>query len=159
MDPLLTGVRQMAGVVIDLDGSFFIQLAIVALVYVVLRKLVFEPYLATLDAREAKTIRTREEATDLRAEAEALEQRYETALADARDKAISARADLRAQGTKRREEVLGQARRVSTAKVDAARAAVDAQFEGARTDLKGRVDEIASLVVDKVLGDSPSAGR
>lgn len=158
MDPLQTGVRQMAGVVIDLDGSIFIQLAIVALVYVILRKLVFEPYLATLDAREAKTDRTREEAIKLKAEADALEQRYETSLADARDKAISARATLRAEGNKRREEVLGQARRVSNAKLDAARAAVDAQYEGVRTDLKNRVDEIAGLVVDKVLGDSPRAG-
>jgi len=149
----------MAGVVIDLDGSFFIQLVIVALVYVVLRKLVFEPYLATLDAREAKTVRTRGEATDLRAEAEALEQRYEAKLAEARDTAVSARASLRAEGNKRRDEVLGQAKRVSTAKIDAARAAVDAQYEGVRTDLKGRVDEIAALVVDKVLGDTPSAGR
>lgn len=159
MDPLQTTIRQMAGVIIDLDGSMFIQLAIIALVYLVLRKLVFKPYLATLDARETKTDQTRDRATALKTEAQALAERYERELAAARDKAISTRQTLRAEGTLRREQLIGEAHRVANAKMSAAQAAIDAQYEGARADLGTRVDEIAGLVVDKVLGEAPRQGH
>lgn len=159
MDPLQTTVRQMAGVVIDLDGSMFIQLAIIALVYLVLRQLVFKPYLATLDARETKTDQTRARAEAIKAEARALAERYERDLAAAREKAITARQTLRAEGTLRREQLIGEAHRVAHAKMSAAQAAIDAQYEGARADLKTHVDEIAARVVDKVLGDAPRQGN
>lgn len=159
MDPLQTTIHSMAGVVIDLDGSIFIQLVIIALVYFVLRALVFRPYLATLDARETKTHQTRERATQLQTSARALEARYETELATARDKAVTTRQTLRAEGTLRREQLIGEARRISTAKMDAAHAAIDAQYEGARADLKTQVDPIAALIVDKVLAETPRQGH
>lgn len=157
MDPLQITVFSMGGVIIDLDGSFFIQLAIVLLVMAALRQLVFKPYLDAIEARDAKTDRTREEAEAVRARAEALAERYEATLADARQKASDARLALRAEGSARRDQVLGEAKRVSTAKMDAARAAIDAQYEGVREDLKGRVDELSGLVVDKILGQQGGA--
>lgn len=159
MDPLQTTIHSMAGVVIDLDGSIFIQLVIIALVFFVLRALVFRPYLATLDARETKTLQTRERATQLQIKARALEARYETELATARDKAVTTRQTLRAEGTLRREQFIAEARRISTAKMDAAHAAIDAQYEGARADLKTQVDQIAGLIVDKVLAETPRQGH
>lgn len=157
MDPLQITVFSMGGVIIDLDGSFFIQLAIVLLVMAVLRQLVFKPYLDSIEARDAKTLRTREEADAVKARAVALAERYETTLADARQKATDARQKLRAEGTSRRDEVIGEAKRVSNAKMDAARAAIDAQYEGVREDLKGRVDELSGLIADKVLGQQGGA--
>ncbi len=157
MDPLQITVRSMGGVIIDLDGSFFIQLAIVLLVMAVLRQLVFKPYLDSLEAREAKTDRTREEAEAVKARADALAERYEATLSEARQKAVDARQSLRDDGNARRDEAIGEARRVANAKMDAARAAIDAQYEGVRSDLKGRVDELSELIVDKVLGQQGGA--
>lgn len=158
MDPLQTTVRSMGGVIIDLYGSFFIQLAIVLLVMAVLKQLIFEPYLATLEAREKKTDRTREDAEAIKARAEALAEQYATDLATARSRATEARQVLRTDGAARREQVIGEARRVATAKMSAAHAAIDAQYEGARGDLKTQVSEIAGLVVDKVIGDHGRGG-
>lgn len=152
MDPLQITVRSMGGVIIDLDGSIFIQLAIVLLLMAALRQLVFKPYLETLENREKKTDRAREEARAVQARAEALAERYEAKLAEARASAVEARQAMRTEGNARREEALGEARRVSAAKMGAARAAIDAQYEGVRSDLKNRVDELAELVVDKVMG-------
>lgn len=152
MDPLQITVRSMGGVIIDLDGSIFIQLAIVLLLMAALRQLVFKPYLETLENREKKTDRAREEARAVQARAEALAERYEAKLAEARATAVEARQAMRTEGNARREEALGEARRVSAAKMGAARAAIDAQYEGVRSDLKNRVDELAELVVDKVMG-------
>lgn len=157
MDPLQITVRSMGGVIIDLDGSFFIQLAIVLLVMAVLRQLVFKPYLDSLEAREAKTDRTREEAEAVKARADALAERYEATLTEARQKAVDARQSLRDDGNVRRDQAIGEARRVANAKMDAARAAIDAQYEGVRSDLKGRVDELSELIVDKVLGQQGGA--
>lgn len=157
MDPLHMTVYSMGGVIIDLDGSFFIQLAIVLLVMAVLRQLVFKPYLDSIEARDAKTDRTREEADAVKARAEALAERYETTLAEARQKASDARQALRAEGSARRDQVIGEARRVSNAKMDAAQAAIDAQYEGVREDLKGRVDELSELIVGKVIGQKGDA--
>lgn len=157
MDPLQTTVRSMGGVIIDLDGSFFIQLAIVLLVMAVLKQLIFTPYLNTLEAREKKTDRTRDEAEKLTTRATALAERYEADLATARARATESRAALRAEGSARRDQAIGEARRVAVAKMDATRAAIDAQYDGARADLKTRVDELSGLIVDKVLGEHGGA--
>lgn len=157
MDPLHITVFSMGGVVIDLDGSFFIQLAIVLLVMAALRQLVFKPYLDSLEAREAKTDRTRAEAEAVKARAEALAERYNDTLSEARHKAIEARQALRDEGNTRRDQTLGEARRVANAKMEATRAAIDAQYEGVREDLKGRVDELSERIVDKVLGQQGGA--
>ncbi|MCA9539450.1 MAG: ATP synthase F0 subunit B [Myxococcales bacterium] len=152
MDPLQTSIQPMASVVIDLDYSAFIQLAIVLLLMVVLKRLIFNPYLQTVEARDRKTESTRREAAELRAKADALAARYEKAFTEARAKATEARQDLRSAGLVRRDEALGEARQVASAKVDAARASVDAQFEGARRELTGHVDALAGLVVEKIIG-------
>lgn len=152
MDPLQIPVRSMGSVTIDLDGSFFIQLVIFLVAMAVLRKLVFEPYLAALDARESKTVRTSEAAAELQARADALAQQYEADLAAAREKATDARKALRSEGLAQRESLLKGARTVSSDKIDAARAAVEAEYDGARAELSKQVDELATMIADRVLG-------
>lgn len=152
MDPLQIPVRSMGSVTIDLDGSFFIQLVIFLVAMAVLRKLVFEPYLAALDARESKTVRTSEAAAELQARADALSAQYEADLAAAREKATEARKTLRSQGLEQRETLLTEARGVSSAKMAAAQAAIDAQYDGARVELSKQVDELATMIADRVLG-------
>ena len=121
---------------------------------VVLRALVFRPYLDNLDARAARTSETREGATSLRARADALASRYEEALAGARAEGLAERGGLRTAGQSHKDEVVTQARADASKTLEAGRTKVEADVGRAREALLTQVDDIARMVAEKVLGRS-----
>lgn len=143
---------QQSAVTLDLDHSFFFQLAIVLLLMAVLNKLVFKPFLRSVEARDAKTTHMRAEAAALRGKAESLRAQYDESLSAARKEANSARRALRVEGIDDKDG------RIKTARVDATRvqsdaeAQMQAQFDVAREQLLTQVDGISRQVVEKVLG-------
>ena len=99
MDPIYTNIRLMAGVNLDFDLTFIIQLAFVLILMFVLKRLVFNPYLEALDSRESKTTVTRASADEIRQTANERIAAHEDALASARARAMTAKPNcaLRAQ--------------------------------------------------------------
>ncbi|MCB9534737.1 MAG: ATP synthase F0 subunit B [Myxococcales bacterium] len=152
MDPLQNSLRTMGGVVIDLDYSFVIQLGIVLVLMVLLKQLIFEPYLKSIVARDARTDEARDDADALRKRAAELSDRYAAGLHDAREAAFEARQALRITGAAEKEAVVTEARQDAARTLEEGHTQAATQFEAARTKLLAQVDDIARLVVEKVLG-------
>ncbi len=143
---------QQSAVTLDLDHTFFFQLAIVLLLMAVLNKLVFKPFLRSVEARDAKTTHMRAEADALRKKGETLRVRYDERLAEARRDATGVRRTLRVEGVDDKEDRI-KAARVAAATVQAEAAAdMQVQFDAARGQLIGQVDGISRQVVEKILG-------
>ena len=153
MDPLLQSLREMGGgISLDLDHTFWFQLVLVISTIVLLKRFIFDPYLRTLDDRELKTGATRAKATALREKAEAAAQRYRDDLDAARDKALSVRASLRTEAVDAKEATVSAAKADAEETIREAQARLEAELESARKDLATKVDDLSTMVVDKVLG-------
>jgi F-type H+-transporting ATPase subunit b len=152
MDPIHIDVRIMAGVNLDFDLTFIIQLAFVLILMVVLKRFVFDPYLEVLDARESRTVTTRSEADEKKAKADARLAAHEDALASARARALAAKTQLRAVGVDHKEQAISAARTDANATIQAAQNEVTQQIDAARSAISGEVDTLAREIVAKVIG-------
>ena len=142
----------MAGVSLDLDFTLVIQGVIVVVLMFLLKKLIFDPYLATVDERERQTESTRDEAASLRAQAEETSQKYEASLESARARAAALRQTLRLEGVEAKEESIGSARRDANEVMESAQAEIETQVDAARSALSAEVETLSKLVVEKVIG-------
>ena len=66
---LALSVALLGGAIIDLDGTFFLQLGIFLAIFAMLNVLVFRPMLALMDARETATDGAKASARELETEA------------------------------------------------------------------------------------------
>ncbi len=153
MEPVQSLVL-MASVSLDVDWTLLFQFGLILVLMVVLRALVFGPYLENLDARTAKTDDTRKDADALKAKAEELAQRHHDAIAAARSEGLGIRGDLRIAGAHYKDETISQARADAHARVEQAGARVQSELGQAREELLGQVPDIARMVAEKVLGRS-----
>ncbi len=151
---LETSLSVMASVSLDVDLTLLFQLGLFLVLVVVLRALVFRPYLDNLDARTARTDDTRNDAAALREKADQLAERHQAAIATARSDGLAERGGLRTEGQAHKDEVVGRARAEASKSLEAGRVKVEADLSGAREELLGQVDDIARLVAEKVLGRS-----
>lgn len=152
MDPIYTNIRLMAGVNLDFDLTFIIQLAFVLILMFVLKRLVFNPYLEALDSRESKTTVTRASADEIRETANERIAAHEDALASARARAMTAKTELRAAGSARKEELLTAARGEANSTVEAAQQQIEGQLQTARAELNDEIDSLARSIAAKVIG-------
>lgn len=152
MDSMQNTIHYMGGVSLDLDLTFAIQLAFVLTLMVVLNKFVFGPYLKAVDERGRRTASTKDEAAKLRAEADALADRYERSLADARSAALEAKLSLRTEGIDQKDALVQSARSDANETIDKAQKAIDDQVAAERPNVDAQVAELSALVVQKVIG-------
>lgn len=137
---------------IDLDHSFFVQLALVLVLMAVLNTLIFKPFLRSIELRAAKTVDTRHKAAELQARATALKATYRGQVAEARADAVAQRQVVRIDAGATKDKVVGDARTRAADGLASAKAQAETQVGEARTVLLGEVDDLSRLVVEKVLG-------
>ena len=145
-------VALVASPVIDLDGTFFIQAGIYIALILILNPLLFKPWLAAQARRRESIEGAFQKAKDLRVEADALSQKYDARLAEARDRALAMRSRARREEEATQAQLLAAARNDANKELDAARGDIVKQAEDARAGLVGRVDELADHITTKVLG-------
>jgi F-type H+-transporting ATPase subunit b len=147
-------VMLAGGSPVDLDGSFFVQLAIFLAVFLVLRSLVFRPVMALFDAREAAMEGARVEAETLEKDAAHKREQFESELRSVRQKANEDRDRLRneaqAEARKRSEET----RRENTALLGSAKAQLEHEAEDARRQALAEAPALARQIAEKLLGRS-----
>jgi F-type H+-transporting ATPase subunit b len=143
--------KQMGGVNLDIDATFFIQLALIVLTMIVLRKLVFKPYLRVAAIRDDLTTKMleRAEATSLRAQT--LAEEFEAKLLAAKQEALALKTALRAQGVATKTEMVDAANAEAQTLLTTSRASLASEVESVREASRGAVDELATLIVQKVL--------
>lgn len=141
--------------VVDIDGTIFIQAGIFLLLMAVLHPLLFRPWLAARDRREAAITGTQQAAGELRAEAERVGAEYDGRLADVRGRAAAIRSEAVKAGEADRARRLADSRNAANTDLQSLRDRLAQQAEAARTTLSARVDELASDIATKILGRTP----
>jgi F-type H+-transporting ATPase subunit b len=140
--------------VVDVDGTVFVQAGIFLLLMLILRGLLFKPWLEARERRVEKIDGAIKAAEDLRTEADELGAHYDARLADAREKALEVRSDARRKSDADGSELVGAARKEAGERLDQARAKLDGEIASARSALSSRVDALSKEIATKVLGRS-----
>ena len=152
MNAAVNELLYAGGVRIDLDSTSLVVLVLFTLLFFILRKLVFHPFLEDADSRESKTVKMRETAEELEARADALREKHRTAVETATQEAQEARRKLRVEGLHDKEDRVGVAQSEAQASYEAQSEKLNAQFEGARKSALAQADDLAKNIAAKVLG-------
>jgi F-type H+-transporting ATPase subunit b len=150
MQPPDTAIHAMG--LISVDGSMLVQMGIFFTLLFLLNRLLFRPVLESITQREARTVGARQEAADLRADAEAKMASYEAEIAKARAEAIESKKVLRETGTKRQAELLDTVRSETRDEVERARAEVESASTEARAGIETAATELSGKIVARLLG-------
>jgi F-type H+-transporting ATPase subunit b len=141
---------------IDFDLSFVLQMALFALLIVVLRPLLFEPVLRVIEEREKRTDGARDEARSMQEEAGDLLTRYERELARVHDVARQERERVRAETAKVEAEMMTEARDAANAIVEHGRKSIEEERRKVQFALGLESERLARRVAEGVLGRSLS---
>ncbi len=139
---------------IDLDASFFVQLAIFFTAFFILRSLVFRPVMGLFDAREQAMEGSRKQAEQMEREAEQTRASFEAELRRVRQQANEDRDKLRGQAQQLARELTEKARSEHSAMIVSAKVRLDREAGEARTNTQAELPQLARQIAEKLLGRS-----
>lgn len=132
--------------------SFFIQIITFIILWQGLKRLVFEPFLKVLDARDTRTVAAQADAVRLIAEAEKARQDYELSLHRMRVEMAREAAAARNAAQEEGQRALAAARASANEEMMRMRAQVSAQVEAARQTLSAQAASLAEQMLQRVIG-------
>ena len=135
-----------------MDYTIVYQIILFLILWAILSKILFHPYLALLDERERKTAGTLREASDLEREGERLRVQYEEKIAQAQAAGYAIREAIVKEANEQREKLLAQAREEAASVLENAREEVRSQMEKERQLAVAEAANIARDMVSKILG-------
>ena len=142
----------LAAPVVDIDGTFFVQGGLFLLLVVILKPLLFTPWLEAQARRRDAVEGSLQRATEAEARSQALVSEYDERLDAARDKAHGVRADARREEEAAKAAKLATARDEAQSHLEAERARLEAEGRAAKTQLDARVDTLAGDIAKRLLG-------
>ena len=137
---------------ISLDYSVVYQIILFVILWFILSKLLFRPYLDLLDERERKTVGTKHDSTDLEHEGARLRAQYEEKIAQAHAAGYIDKDAILQEARRHRERVLNQAREEAMGMLEGVRREVAMRLEQERQFAAAEVRTIAQQMANKVLG-------
>src|SRR5919106_121774 len=137
---------------ISLDYSIIYQIVLFLVLWIILNKVLFGPYLSLLEERERRTVGAQHEFTDLEHEGTRLRAQYEEKIAQAQAAGYAAKEAILQDGRQQRETILTQARKEATNTLEAVRREVAAAMEREKRLAAAEVAVVAGEMVSKVLG-------
>lgn len=137
---------------IHLDFSVVYQVILFLVLWLILNKLLFQPYLHLLEERERKTSGAQHDSTDLEFEGARLKAQYEENIAQAQAAGYAAKDAILQEGRQEREKILNQARQEAALTLERTRIEVAAAMERERGLAAAEVATVAGEIAAKVLG-------
>lgn len=137
---------------IHLDFSIFYQVILFVVLWVILDKLLFQPYLHLLAERERKTTGAEHDSSDLENQGARLKAQYEEKIAQAQAAGYAAKDTIVQDGRQQREKILSQARHEAAGTLERNRNEVASALEQERRLAVAEVSNVAGAMVAKVLG-------
>ena len=135
---------------IDLDITFFIQLANFFIVLAVLNPLLIKPIRKIIKERKEAAAALLGESEGFFQAAEGNLGQYEAALAKAREEALVDREKARNEAISAGDSITAKAAQEAQASLKAARERIDADTAAAFDVLRGEIDPLARQIMDKV---------
>ncbi len=138
--------------VIDIDGTIFIQFVLFVAAYIILKHLLFVPYLEMRKLRTAGIQGVQEKAAEMMRRGKELGEDYDRRIKEARGRSDEERLRLRGEGLDRERQVLGEARGVAQERLLQTRGQIAAQAGAASADLARQAQPLARQIASKILG-------
>jgi F-type H+-transporting ATPase subunit b len=135
---------------LGIDASFFPQFLVFILLFLWLRAVFFQPYLAVIQRRQGQSDGLSDRAAKLEEEATRVELEYQAALKKTRGLAAVERERILGEARKQATESVESARRDAKLKLEQSRESSARSFEADLAGLKSQVGSIASLLVEKL---------
>ena len=137
---------------ISLDYSIIYQILLFLVLWIILSKVLFRPYLHLLEERERRTIGAQHDSTELEREGARLRAQYEEQIARAQAAGYTAKEAIVQEGRQQREELLGQAREMAMNMLEGVRREVDSQMQRERQLAVAEARIVAQEMANKILG-------
>ncbi len=140
------------GVVMDIDRTVFVQMAVFVMLILVLSPLLFKPVLRLFEERERRTEGARSAARAMQDKAEELLRRYEAKLDEVKRAAAAERDRLRNETLRLEAEIVEKARQANTRIVEQGRSQIEGEVSAIRRELGAYSQRIAKEIGASVLG-------
>jgi F-type H+-transporting ATPase subunit b len=137
---------------ITLDYSVVYQIILFLVLWLILSKVLFQPYLRLLEERERKTTGAQHDSADLEYEGAKLKAQYEEKIAAAQGAGYAAKDAIVQDARQQREKILGDAREEAANTLNRLRQEVAAAMQTERQLAASEVSVVANEMVSKVLG-------
>ena len=137
---------------ISLDISILYQIILFLVLWVILSKVLFQPYLRVLSERESKTTGAQHDSSELEREGAALKRQYEEKIAQAQTAGYATKDAIVQEGRQQRETILSQAREAATASLEQLRGEIAAAVRQEKQTANAEVSQVASDIVSKIIG-------
>jgi F-type H+-transporting ATPase subunit b len=137
---------------ISLDISILYQVILFVVLWLIVNKVLFQPYLKLLDERERKTTGAQHDSTELEHEGARLRAQYEERIAQAQSVAAGERERILQSAREQREKILGQARQEAEQTLAGRRQEIATALVAERRLASAEAAIIAADIASKVLG-------
>lgn len=133
--------------VIDLDVTYFFQLALFLGLVVVLNQLAFKPLLALFERRRVETLEREQRATEGMREADALLESYQQGMAQATGEGMELRNSLRDEALAQQADHISKVRGEATNWMEQELSLHRTELDAARVSAEKEVESLATEIV------------
>jgi F-type H+-transporting ATPase subunit b len=137
---------------ISLDISILYQIILFVVLWLILNKLLFQPYLRLLEERERKTTGAQHDSADLEHEGARLRAQYQEKIDQAQAAGYAAKDAILQEARQQREKILADARQEAAQTLERVRGEIAAALERERRLAAAEVAAVAGQMASKVLG-------
>jgi F0F1-type ATP synthase membrane subunit b/b' len=131
---------------VDLDATYFIQMALFLVLYILLSQVFFKTYVGRLRRRDEAGHGLRQRAKDALISAKDMDADAERRMSEARHDAVLERRKLAEAGVALRDSVVAKERQHVQASLDVSLAALEAEKAGFMTGVDSTAGELALLI-------------
>lgn len=136
---------------LELNSTFFTQLAIFAVLFFILSRVYFRPFLSLFESRHQKTVADREAAERLVVQADAKFAEYKAQLTQERQAARKEYDTVISEAKKQEATILAHAREEAKKITQEAAASVAGQRGKLKAELEADIEAMARTISDKLL--------
>lgn len=137
---------------INLDISVVYQIVLFIVLWLILSKILFKPYLGLLDERGRKTSGAQHDSVDLEHEGTRLKAEYDEKIGQAQTAGYAAKEAILQGSRERRETILAQAREQAATTLNQMRQQIAAALEQERRLAAAEISIVAAEMASKALG-------
>ncbi|MGH8007990.1 MAG: ATP synthase F0 subunit B [Candidatus Binatia bacterium] len=134
------------------DWTFVVQIILFLVLWICLRRLLFEPNLVVLKKREQRGAGALQEASRVKIEAEEMAEQYKTRLAQARAGAMQQVDTVYRAAEEQARHLIEAARTEAAQTVTRMRETLSQELVAARQDLEKGVPDFSRDIAEKLLG-------
>jgi F-type H+-transporting ATPase subunit b len=138
--------------VLSIDQSLIFQAVLFLALWMFLRKFLFEPHLAVMQQRIQRSEGALKEAQQVRADAESIEERYKSQLAQTRTGTMQQVDTVYRAAEEQAKALTDAARTEANQTLATMRVSLQQEIAAAKQDLEARVPEFARTIAEKLLG-------